>query len=188
MVSTYERSGFKPAWTVTNYRVSVSKVLGGNQHQVDGPVTVVRAEEANLEMVAAYDAEVFGFSRRPFVEAYISAGTSQMFTALARYGKVVGYIVVQKCMKGSTSRVGPFFADDMQIAKSLVLAMVHRTPTDILGEAFIVRVPTEPNPDAKKLMEEELYAEFAVKLVRMYTKSEPPNVLWMKMFAFTELG
>lgn len=59
----------------------------------------------------------------------------------------MGYSVVCKSITEGISKVGPFYADCVPIAKALMHTMVHNTPQDILGDSFDINVPTEPNSE-----------------------------------------
>jgi hypothetical protein len=81
---------------------------------VDGIVA-----EADVEAVAAFDAECFPAPRRPFLERWFEA--PRIVRVALTDGVITGYAVARACREGN--KVGPLFARDVETALKLFAAL-----------------------------------------------------------------
>ena len=133
---TYERSGFELAHRNTRYECS-----GGGER----PVELVDLCDLPVEALHAYDASVFGCSRRAFLDAWVADRPPGMALALADGDGLRGYAVGRPCRTGV--KVGPLFADDSDAADALFRGLAAAAGDDT---PVFLDVP-EPNAEAESL-------------------------------------
>lgn len=165
---------FKPAYT--NYRF---KWLKSEQLGVAPEVTDL--SRVPFSMVAAYDSEVFGFSRETFLSCWISRpGTRAL--GIVKDDRLSAYGVIRPCREGF--KIGPLFADSAEYARALFGAL---TSDVAMGQAVYLDTPAR-NPDAVNLAESHGMTE-VFRTTRMYNQQEPalPLDKWFGITTF-ELG
>jgi ribosomal protein S18 acetylase RimI-like enzyme len=169
--ANYAKSGFRFAHRNIRYQ----GVAQGVQSRAVSDVSSVAFEE-----LAKYDRQLFPAPRSSFLAAWI-AQPDGVALAMVSEGRILGYGVLRTCRKGR--KIGPLFAEDVQVAEELFNALLARCP----GESVAIDVP-ETNPAALALAERHGMAGI-FETVRMYTK-EPPDVPIARMFGVTsfELG
>jgi ribosomal protein S18 acetylase RimI-like enzyme len=96
----------------------------------------------DLPEVVAFDAERFGASRAAILAGYCDEFANGAFVARNSTGTVAGYLIVQ------TQRLGPWLADTMEVAESLLRRALYRSPPEPLSAL----VP-ECNGEARALLE-----------------------------------
>jgi len=87
------------------------------------------------QQVAAYDRQVFGVDREPFIRTWISQPGSAGFATLDA-GEVTGYGLLRPCRDGY--KVGPLFANGSQSAEVLLDDLVASSQ----GAPVYIDVPT----------------------------------------------
>jgi len=117
------------------------------------------------EQVAAYDQQVFGIDREPFIRTWISQPGSAGFATLDA-GEVTGYGLLRPCRDGY--KVGPLFANGSERAEVLL--------DDLLGCArgapVYIDVPTT-NRGAVGIAEKRRLVP-VFQTARMYRGPSPP--------------
>lgn len=177
MQDAYARSGFKLAYRNVRY---ASSSLPSPGPLPDG-MRLVPAREVPFEDVVAYDRRFFPADREAFLRAWIGQPDGVALTALGANG-IRGMGVIRRCLQGH--KVGPLFADNMEIANLLLLTLAsQRNSTG----PVILDVP-EVNPAAVALAE-EVGMQVIFETARMYT-GDPPLVDLGGTFGVTtfELG
>ncbi|TLU83452.1 MAG: GNAT family N-acetyltransferase [Chlorobium sp.] len=168
----YSRGGFAIA-----YRDERRARVGSEYPRHDA---VSGIEEACLAAIAAYDRECFGFDRLPFLERWLFDREAISFRYLEN-GNLSGYAVLRRTGKGF--KIGPLFADSIDIARELYRACLSAAP----GRNVYLDIPMK-NTDAVSLAD-EFGAEYVFECARMYFGPEPVHRL-DKVFGITtfELG
>jgi GNAT superfamily N-acetyltransferase len=119
--------------------------------------------EVGAAAVAAYDAQVFGAPREPFLSAWVRPPA----LAAVRDGAIAGYGVMRRALEGW--RIGPLFADDAAIAADLLDGLCAEAP----GETVFLDVATG-NPQAVALAHAQLDLP-VFQTLRMYRGGRPPE-------------
>lgn len=130
--------------------------------------------------LAAHDAEHFGVARPRFLDRW-SRPEDGVALAAVDGDDVIGAGAVRRCRMGW--KVGPLFARDADVARSLLAALSARAE----GEPLFLDVP-EINADALALADEHGMSE-VFGCARMYL-GDPPPTPWDRVFGVTtfELG
>jgi predicted N-acetyltransferase YhbS len=114
----YERFGFAalvPGTMVEIPRAASRKAAPHSEIRVAAPVDV--------PALAAYDAPRFGGDRRPILEAAVAARDRPILLA-ERDGGIVGYGM----LRAAAARLGPWLADDPDVAADLLAGAFARAP------------------------------------------------------------
>src|SRR4051794_17894839 len=145
------------------------------------PPEPVSLADVAFEELAAYDRRVFGAEREAFLHGWIDRPAAHAL-ATRRDGKLAGYAVLRACGEGY--KVGPLFADDAEIAATLLDGMRAAAGA---GTAVFLDVP-HANPDALALARAHL-EEAVFETARMYRAGRPPEDV-SRVFGVTtfELG
>lgn len=170
----YKKSGFKLAYRNMRYRGFSKKNSIGNDN-------VIKLSDVPFEKILDYDSKLFPTARSGFLKCWINQLKSAALGSIIN-GYLQGYGVIRKCRKGY--KIGPLFADNLEIANKLFLALINNITTD--SEIFL-DLP-ETNFDALKLAY-KYNLKFVFETARMYTKSQP-SIDLKKVFGVTtfELG
>ncbi|MBN2328514.1 MAG: GNAT family N-acetyltransferase [Candidatus Omnitrophica bacterium] len=101
--------------------------------------------QEDLEKIDAYDAPIFGASRRPVLESYLHYYPESCFWVRGKDG-AAGYIMARE---GTNAfHVGPWAADDPETAKRLLAALLQtRRPQRVFVDIL------EPNPYVRPMLE-----------------------------------
>ena len=189
-VPMYQRIGNEPKWCNQRFDIVASQaafVLSGVQ--TPSSVMIQPASEVDFHDLLEYDTHVHVFPRQSFLEKWISAPNCHASVAISD-GRVVGYTVVRTTLKsGDGWRIGPLFADNSQIARSLYREACSNVAAEDPRGIIAVDVPygDRINPDALKIVK-ELSEIPTIKCVRMYKKDIPSSMPLHKLFGITALG
>jgi GNAT superfamily N-acetyltransferase len=119
MQDWYARGGFEFAHRTIRFEgtgVDVVRASG-----------LVSAEEVPFERIAEYDRRCFPTWRERFLRPWLDQPDGLALVALDDE-VVQGYGVIRRC--GVGGRIGPLFADDVDVAESLYTALAARMPGD----------------------------------------------------------
>jgi hypothetical protein len=165
---------FKPAHT--NYRFEWTK-----DRQGPAASGVIELSEIPFSMVAAYDHEVFGYSRESFLKCWISR-TGTRALGIMKDDRLAAYGVIRPCRVGF--KIGPLFADHAESARTLFQALTTDAP---MGAQIYLDTP-ERNPEAVSIAQSYGMRE-VFRTTRMYNRQEPslPLDKWFGVTSF-ELG
>ena len=122
-----------------------------------------------FELLSEYDRDVFGADRRTFLRAWVNQPSGRGVAAFDA-GEIDGYVVLRECHEGM--KIGPLFADDVEIAERLLVAALA---TAGMGMPIFLDVP-HANEAALALAREHLEAP-AFETARMYLGGRPPEDL-----------
>jgi len=155
--------------------VGRAPAAGSGRHRL------VDQAEVDADALLAFDAAHFGVERPRFLEHWSRPDDGLALAALGDDGAIVGTGVVRRCRTGW--KVGPLFAADVDVARSLLDAMSARAE----GQPLFLDVP-ENNADALALADEHGMGE-VFGCARMYLGAPPPTP-WQRVFGVTtfELG
>jgi GNAT superfamily N-acetyltransferase len=184
MEETYRRSGFQSAYAEVRFcREPGGGGVAGRTKASDGAGScIIRpVAEAARDVLQAYDCQCFPAERAAFLDCWLSMPRSTALCGL-RDGRLCGYGVIRECQTGH--KIGPLFADDVQAAEDLYLALCAAIPDD--GPVYL-DVP-EVNAAGMALAEVHGLRE-SFRTTRMYLGPEPALAL-DKVFGVTsfELG
>ena len=107
-------------------------------------------------------------------------------------GKVIGYIVVRTTLRQEDGwKIGPLFADNSQVARSLYRAAFGKVAAEDPTGVVIVDISfgNAQNPDALQIAK-EMSPTPLFTAARMFSKGVPSGIPMKKMFALTtvEIG
>jgi GNAT superfamily N-acetyltransferase len=172
--ANYRQSGFALAYRHVRYE-GVARV-----EDVTADIDLIDARSVPFDLLLAYDTHHFCAARALFLRAWIAQDDTHAIVAMN--GDIVrGMGVIRRCRSGL--KIGPLFADDIAVARTLYRALSRTAP----GETVFLDVP-ESNPAAVALaVEHEMTSAF--ETARMYTRAAPAMPL-ANVFGVTtfELG
>lgn len=172
-IPIYERIGYRLAHFNARFRGVATD--NGQIHP-----SIADLSQISFSQVEKYDRQCFPAPRSQFLLPWISQFQSKAYGFIEN-GYLKGYAVRRKCIDGH--KIGPLFADSIEIADHLLAVLVH----DIPGDPFYIDI-TRINPAAEDLVQnygmEEVFATG-----RMYLKGKPEQADH-KIFGITtfELG
>lgn len=126
----YERHGFETIGSSATARIGRDTRLATSTR-----VQLREARIDDLDALAAYDLPRFGGDRRPLLELLL-ADSAAWLLAAEDVGGLVGYA----CLRTDTPRIGPFVADDPDVAGTLL-----RRAFALLPDAGDLRLNLPPN-------------------------------------------
>lgn len=170
----YKKYGFKLAYR--NIRYEGFSVC---QHPRDSHI--VTLSSLPFEAIDSYDRQFFPDHRSRFIKSWIRQPESNALGIL-KNDELSGYGIIRKCRRGH--KIGPLFANDSEMAESLLLALtVNINPT----EPICLDTP-EVNREAVVLAE-AYNMKPVFETARMYTAVNP-DIPLSNLFGVTsfELG
>ncbi|MBN1910629.1 MAG: GNAT family N-acetyltransferase [Pirellulales bacterium] len=170
----YRRHGFQFAYRTFRYEGTSNPNAVRSLDCVDD---LIDLRTLPLEVLTAYDAEIFPASRPAFLEAWINQpGTVAL--GLQKSGRLAGYGVLRPCRVGC--KIGPLMADDPTVAAALFEGLLSTVP----GETVYFDVP-EPNQPATDLATRHGMTP-VFNTARMY-RGTPPSLDLARTFGVTTL-
>ncbi len=151
----YRKSGFRLA-----YRIFYFMARGGGP----APAATVPLSRVPFADLVTYDRQFFPSPRPGFLRCWLNQPEGAALGAL-QDGRLVGYGVIRACRRGF--KVGPLFADQEEIAETLLQGLLARAP----GAPVFLAFP-ERNLAAQALAERRRLPQVAVT-ARMYNRFEP---------------
>lgn len=172
--NNYKKSGFKLAYRNIRYE-------GLSDGSPSENPQIVNLSQVSFDVIRDYDRPLFPDSRHQFLQAWLNQPESIALGNMQN-GRLSGYGMIRICRTGY--KIGPLFADNPEIAESLLIALKSRI---MPGKVFHLDTP-EINQDAITLAEKH-NMKLVFETARMYTGSFPVLPL-NKIFGVTtfELG
>ncbi len=173
--ANYAKSGFVLAHRNIRYSGRAPKAAAPRDSAVR-PI-----ERADLALVSAYDAPLYGAARDRFLASWLEGSTGRRAFMAIQKGGVAGYTVIRPCRNGF--KIGPLFADTEMIAEQLFL----RAAEEAAGEEIVLDLP-EPNGAAERLAR-RFGLEPVFETARM-VRGAPVDLPLQRIFGITtfELG
>ena len=172
-IPIYERIGYRLAHRNERY--------GGQALRKPFDDRCIRPlSEVSFSLIEAYDRHCFPAIRSAFLRAWIAQPDAAALGWLDN-GRLAGFGVRRRCFEGH--KIGPLFADDLEIAEQLFRALQQ----EVEGDPIFLDIP-EINPQAKQLVESQPM-ERVFSTGRMYLQGQP-QLADDKIFGITtfELG
>ncbi|TGQ52897.1 GNAT family N-acetyltransferase [Mesorhizobium sp. M1C.F.Ca.ET.193.01.1.1] len=166
--ANYQRKGFVPAYETVRFSGRAAGLTGG------GGARSVTA--ANAAEILAYDRQCFPARREAFLREWLQAPRIALMSTGS--AGIAGYGVARRCREGF--KVGPLFADEMNIALALMAELAGRTE----GGELHVDVPATQAGFTAMLQAAGMVPGFTT--TRMYKGGKPGNAP-TKVFGITTL-
>lgn len=167
-VPNYEKSGFVTAHLTIRHAGDCSEIIDRLSSRDLATVIPVDSESDIFDEVAAFDARHVPAPRPDFVRAWLDPDSERCSFAVVEHGAVVGYATVRPA-EPDGARIGPLFADDARIARSLLLACAEAAAD--VPATVCIDVP-EVNEEAMALVAEAGMAA-GFTCARMYRGDAP---------------
>ncbi|GAA6190416.1 GNAT family N-acetyltransferase [Phaeobacter sp. NW0010-22] len=176
----YRKSGFTLAYRNIRQHGSVAAVLA----QLPTPRPEIAALSEISPQQLQYDRSVFPAPRDAFLQAWQTA-PGHHARAVWDQGELRGYTVLRPCRDGY--KIGPLFADDKEIARDLLAAVLDQVPANQRSQT--VYLDTPDCNDSAMALAGELEMEPVFETARMYT-GPAPDIDMTRIFGVTsfELG
>lgn len=171
-VENYKKFGFKLAHSNARYSGRIS------ENNIDG--NIINALLVDFEALNQYDKTHFGAERKEFLKEWLGQKES-LSLCYVENNEIKGFGTVRKTFGGN--KIGPLFAQDKDIAQSLLLALASK----LEGSEFFLDINEEFTPAVELVNKYNMKRVFETK--RMYTKQQP-WAKWDEVFGITsfELG
>ncbi len=157
MQASYARSGFVLAHRNLRYTGSLASAVGGTgAHRLDA---------TSIDAVEEYDLHQFGSRRREFLLAWL-AQPGATTVGEERAGRLGGYGTIRRSRHGF--KIGPLFADDADIARTIVAALREAVPADA-----VVSLDVPESNAAAVNIAVGLGMTVSFETARMYAGSDP---------------
>lgn len=168
-VDNYRKFGFQPAYRHVRY--------AGLGIVTDIHQSILPLSEIQIEKLINYDRQYFPSNRPQFLQKWINQPESTA-VGFVQHDRLFGYGVLRKCRNGF--KIGPLFAENLEIAESLFLALLKNVP----NQPIFLDIP-----DANLLaisLAQKYRMQSVFECVRMYTQ-EKPSIDLQKVFGVTTL-
>ena len=182
MVEIYAREGYKPFWRNRCVMFDAAKT-SFSLSEVRHPkgLAIQPACEVPFHSILDYDTSVHVYARASFLKKWISAPNCFSYAATDHNGSVLGYTVVRSTFRPEDGwMLGPLFAENSEIAKSLYKTVFQRVAAEDPKGVVTMDVPYGNALEIAR----ELPSKEMATFVRMY-KRMPSNLPLMKIFALT---
>lgn len=172
--TNYKKSGFKLSYRNIRYQ-------GLARPQRDTSSNIAELSKIPFDDLAAYDDQFFPQQRHKFLKYWTNQPEGAAL-GITDSGRLSGYGVLRKCREGF--KIGPLFADDVNLAEEIFLALSSRASK---AAPFFLDIP-EVNSAALALAKRH-NMEKVFETARMYNK-EVPTLFMDRLFGVTtfELG
>ena len=183
----FEMFGFKPEWYQQCFDLTAYEASQAERNHLKS-TEIVTPSTALFPALLDYDTHVHVFPRRAFLEKWVFAPNCYCSVAVnSSSGSVVGYGVVRTTF-GTTNdwRIGPLFADNSEIARSLCQDLCVKVAAKEPQAVITLDVAYGKNfsPDSLQLVT-ELGGNPTFKMIRAYMYGVPPNTPLHKIFVMT---
>ncbi|MDZ7743274.1 MAG: GNAT family N-acetyltransferase [Bacteroidota bacterium] len=168
----YRKGGFELAFRDERHE------RRGETFDVD--LNILPIQEKDFQAVVIYDKQGFGYYRPQFLKPWLNMPEARAFK-YEEDGSLKGYVLMRKA--GKAYKIGPLFADNVDIAEELYKVCLNAVP----GEAVYLDIPMK-NPSAVALAK-KYKTTCSFECARMYYNGWP-DVSLEKVFGVTtfELG
>ncbi|MEX0351506.1 MAG: GNAT family N-acetyltransferase [Paracoccaceae bacterium] len=161
----YKRNGFKLIYRNIRFGGTVAQAIAALKAPSTNGVAPLRGLSDELKV---YDRALFPAARDRFLTQWLGA-PGHISRVAQDQGRIVGYATLRPCHGGF--KIGPLFADDPEIARALLAALLAEVPPDQHGETVYLDMP-EPNAEALKLAAQLGFSQ-VFETARMYSDHAP---------------
>ena len=185
MVEKYAREGFKPYWRSRRVVFDAAKASFSLSEMLHPKGLAIQpACEVPFRDILDYDTSVHFYARASFLRKWICAPNCFSYVATDHSGSVLGYTVVRSTFRQEDGwSVGPLFAENSDIAKSLYQSVFQRVSAEDPKGVVSIDVPFGNALEIAR----ELPSKETATFVRIYNK-QPFNFPLMKVFGLTSLN
>ena len=152
-----EKSGFQAHWSTPRYDVDlIAAAKSLSQLPLSDVYRVQTVDQIDKQALFNYDASVFGYQRHKFLQTFLRGEGRHSRVAINEEGDIVGYTSARVAfIKEEGYRLGPLYADSLEIAQVLLKALFEEMLEKGMSSSHSVmaEVPTGKNAEAKKLIE-----------------------------------
>ena len=152
-------------WLSRHYQLTIPVVrerLSGHHFPLS-VAKVVQGSEANFEELRAYGADMMGSSQTcdSMLAAMLVHAQESSWVAIGNRGEIVGYLIMNKATQFPEDGylVGPFFADSVSVARTLLQTAAEFAAQDESNARFLSLHASTNNPECVHIMENELEAK-----------------------------
>ena len=187
MMPFHAKFGFKPEWYQQCFDLRAFEASQAERKHLKS-IEIVTPSTTLFPALLDYDTHVHVFPRRAFLEKWVFAPNCYCSVAVnSSSGSVVGYGVVRTTFSSTNDwRIGPLFADNSDIARSLCQDMCVKVAAKEPQAVITLDVAYGKNfsPDSLQLVT-ELGGNPTFKMIRAYMYGVPPNTPLHKIFVMT---
>lgn len=156
-IKNYEKYGFKCHYQTISYCKKAEGTLSSK---------LVDLRSVPSQVLADYDAEVFGYDRKSFLDSVILQRDYHALGAM-KDGKLTGYGVIRKYQAGDGYLIGPINADDRAIAEEILEGL----QSFVVGKEVSLEI-FDCNLDAVEMIEKQNW-DHVMTFTRMYARGTP---------------
>ena len=184
------RIGLTPDWCEQCFYLVASQAASAfNVSQLSQQIQLQPVSKIIFPALLKYDTAVHAFSRKLFLEKWVFAPNCHASVAIDKQERIVGYSVIRSTLREEDGwRIGPLFADDALIARSLYQDVCTKVAKKDPKAVIAVDVPYGDffNPDTLKIVN-ELSGKPSFKCMRIYKKGVPSWMPLQKVFGITSI-
>lgn len=156
----YQKSGFQKAWRNKRFTGPVDYTArSSNDFELRG------FEDQDLDTVVKLDLDTGGVERKHFLSHWLRPAASRQTMVALRGKKLCGVVTIRQCIEDF--KIGPLFAEDSVVAKSLILSAAEK----MKAGQIIIDVP-EINVKANNLAQ-SMKLKPVFETARMYAGPIP---------------
>ena len=189
-VPIYRRIGLEPKWSEQRFDlVALQAASAFSGSQLSQQIKIEPVSKIIFTALIKYDTSLHAFPRNSFLEKWVFAPNCHASVAIDKQERIVGYSVIRSTLREEDGwRIGPLFADDALIARSLYQDVCTKVAMKDPKAVIAVDVPYGDffNPDTLKIVN-ELSGKPSFKCMRIYKKGVPSWMLLQKVFGITSI-
>ena len=147
-----------------------------NELSLSNAYRVQTVDQIDMQALFNYDTAVFGYQRQKFLQTFLCVEGCHTRVAINEEGDIVGYASAMTAfIKEEGYRLGPLYADSMEIAQVLLKALFEEMIVKGMSPSLSARVfvPVGNNAEGRKLFELLLAKAATFTFTFMTTKSIP---------------
>ncbi|KAK3740279.1 hypothetical protein QZH41_008380 [Actinostola sp. cb2023] len=157
MLEKYEKRGAESQWLTSRFDIHLPSAFKALDQVPTSPLYRAQTiDKVDPQALSDYDTVVFGYQRHTFLHKFLRTQGSHARVAINSKGVIVGYTAARVAFnKEEGYRLGPLYADSLEIAMMLLKALFG----EMLEEGWSsspsvwVDIPVGKNTEAKKLIE-----------------------------------
>ncbi|XP_055344271.1 uncharacterized protein LOC129592294 [Paramacrobiotus metropolitanus] len=148
MTEWYKRQGFAQTGTASIYRKQNPEKLPLPEGY--NPAYIIPLKDVDFKEVLNFDRRYFPADREKFLHAWLTHPKVTSALVYVKDGVIHGYGALRKCIGDKWCKFGPLFADSLNVAEQLAVAMINALPE---GIEYVQFDCLDDNPSVKALAE-----------------------------------